>query len=157
MSNGEYKIVLGDEVIAQGSINDVIDATKRFEEQIKQFDYVEKTIYSLLGEHNFNSYREYIDFAIKIRNLPTSERAKLVTKEVAINKYQWAKKKMKVIFRITKDLDKEDRIEYAKRIRDIWYNTKDLDCMVCLGSDVEVYVVNSDSELEIVGEENDQY
>lgn len=87
MSNGEYKIVLGDEVIAQGSINDVIDATKRYEEQIKQFDYVEKTIYSLLNEHNFNSYLEYIDFAIKIRNLPTSERMKLVKKEVALNKY----------------------------------------------------------------------
>ncbi len=87
MSNGDYKIILGDEVIAQGNINDVIDAAKRYEEQIKQFDYVEKTIYSLLNEHNFNSYREYIDFAVKIMNLPTSERTKLVTKEVAINKY----------------------------------------------------------------------
>lgn len=67
----------------------------------------------------------------------------------------WEREKMKVIFRIIKDLDKEDRIEYAKRIRDIWYDTKDLDCMVCLGSDVEVYVINSDSELEIVGEENE--
>ena len=62
---------------------------------------------------------------------------------------------MKVIFRIIKDLDVEARLEYAKRIRDVWYDTKDLDCMVCLGSDVEVYVVNSDSELEIVGEENE--
>ena len=87
MSNGEYKIILGDEVIVQGSINDVIDAAKRYEEQIKQFDYVEKTIYSLLNKHNFNSYREYIDFAMKIKNLPTSERTKLVSKEVAINKY----------------------------------------------------------------------
>ena len=52
---------------------------------------------------------------------------------------------MKVIFRIIKDLDKEDRIEYAKRIRDVWYDTKDLDW----------YVVNSDSELEIIGEENE--
>lgn len=57
---------------------------------------------------------------------------------------------MKVIFRITKDSPIIDRRAFAERIRDVWNNTKDLECMVCFGSDVEVYVVNSDSELEIL-------
>lgn len=56
---------------------------------------------------------------------------------------------MKVIFRITKDSPIIDRRAFAERIRDVWNNTKDLGCMVCFGSDVEVYVVDSDSEVEV--------
>ena len=43
----------------------------------------------------------------------------------------------------------EDRRAYAERIRDVWNDTKDLDCMVCFGDDVEVYVVDSDSDVEV--------
>jgi spore coat polysaccharide biosynthesis protein SpsF (cytidylyltransferase family) len=57
------------------------------------------------------------------------------------------RKKMKVIFRITKDCPIIDRRAFAERIRDVWNNTKDLDCMVCFGSDIEVYVVDNDAEV----------
>lgn len=60
---------------------------------------------------------------------------------------------MKVIFRI-KIKDKSNAYEYmnyARRIRDLWNETKDLDCMV-IPEDVEVYVVDDDSEpiIEVV-------
>lgn len=57
---------------------------------------------------------------------------------------------MKVIFRVTKDMpDKAERVNFAKLIRNAWEETKDLGCMVCFGDDVEVYVVSSDSEIEV--------
>lgn len=59
---------------------------------------------------------------------------------------------MKVIFRITKDCPVSDRRALAERIRDVWNSTEDLGCMVCFGSDVEVYVVDSDSEIEVEDE-----
>ncbi|MBQ6627951.1 MAG: hypothetical protein IJH65_03965 [Methanobrevibacter sp.] len=61
---------------------------------------------------------------------------------------------MKVIFRITKDMPTKDRLVYAERIRDAWNNTKDLNCLVCFGRDVEVFVVDDDSEpiIEVVDE-----
>ena len=56
---------------------------------------------------------------------------------------------MKVIFRIIKNMPVEDRRAYAERIRDVWNEMKDLDCMVCFGDDVEVYVVDNDSNIEV--------
>ena len=63
---------------------------------------------------------------------------------------------MKVIFRI-KIKDKSNAYEYmncARRIRDMWNETKDLGCMV-IPEDVEVYVVDDDSEpiIEVVEDE----
>ena len=60
---------------------------------------------------------------------------------------------MKVIFRITKDMPKNDRINYARNIRNLWKETRDMDCMICFADDVEVYVVDSDAEPEVVEED----
>ena len=56
---------------------------------------------------------------------------------------------MKVIFRIVRDLPVAERVEFASRIKDVWDNSKDLDCMICFGDDIEVYTVDDNSTIEI--------
>ena len=55
---------------------------------------------------------------------------------------------MKVIFKINKPMEDYTYFKLASRIRDLWDRTRDLDCMV-VPEEVEVYVVESDSEVEI--------
>ena len=55
---------------------------------------------------------------------------------------------MKVIFKINKPMEDFVYFKMARSIRDLWDRTKDLDCMT-VPEEVEVYVVESDSEVEI--------
>jgi len=58
---------------------------------------------------------------------------------------------MKVIFRIKSAnlSDKENYVSMARNIICLWDDMKDLDAMV-IPEDVEVYVVDNDSKVEVV-------
>lgn len=62
---------------------------------------------------------------------------------------------MKVIFRLKSAnlSDKETYISLARNIKNTWDNMKDLDAMV-IPKDIEVYVVDNDSKVEVVFDTN---
>ena len=55
---------------------------------------------------------------------------------------------MKVIFRINTD-NFRDYLERATRLKSAWEDSQDLECII-VSKDIDVFVVESDSEIEIM-------